>query len=142
MPQHKSAEKRVRTNEKRRQRNRGVKADIRNATKGFVATLPTGGSHSVALDPAVAETKLREAQSTLAKAAKKGVIKKNTADRRAGRLASALHRAKSGATLAGPAKTGPAKSGAAKAAASKAVAAKATAAKTGAKSAAKGAKKK
>ncbi|MBK8230422.1 MAG: 30S ribosomal protein S20 [Candidatus Eisenbacteria bacterium] len=87
MPQHKSAEKRVGTNEKRRQRNQAVKTQIRRATKALQAGLKSDE----------AGTLLQTATSVLAKSAKKRVIKKKTASRRTSRLAKAVNRAKAAA---------------------------------------------
>ena len=79
MPIIKSAVKRMRQTAKRRERNVGIKKDIKTAVKAFVAT-PS------------AET-LSKAQSELDKAVKKGLIKKNTASRRKSALAVAAKKA-------------------------------------------------
>ncbi len=79
MPIIKSAVKRMRQTAKRRERNVGIKKDIKTAVKAFVAT-PS------------AET-LSKAQSELDKAVKKGLIKKNTASRRKSALAAAAKKA-------------------------------------------------
>ena len=71
MPIIKSAVKRMRQTAKRRERNVGIKKDIKGAVKAFVAE-PSAKS-------------LSKAQSELDKAVKKGLIKKNTA---AGRKAA------------------------------------------------------
>jgi small subunit ribosomal protein S20 len=76
VPHHKSAEKRVRTNEKRRLRNVAVKSRVRSALKGVRA----------AASREEAETALRTAASVLDGAAKKGVLKSGTADRQKSRL--------------------------------------------------------
>lgn len=94
MPQHASAEKRMRTSEKRRQRNRGVKAVLRKAIKDFQTKLATPEA------PAA----FREVESVLAKSAKKGVIKKRTASRRTSRLALAINRAQAQAQAPAAAK--------------------------------------
>ena len=86
MPQHKSAEKRVGTNEKRRQRNQAVKTQIRRALKALRADMKSDKTPEL----------LHKAESVLAKSAKKGVIKKKTASRRASRLAKAVNAAKAG----------------------------------------------
>lgn len=72
MPIIKSAIKRAKQTIKRRDRNVGIKKDIKEATKAFVAE-PTAKS-------------LSTAQSELDTAVKKGLIKKNTASRRKARL--------------------------------------------------------
>ena len=77
MPHHKSAEKRVRTNEKRRLRNVAVKSRVRSSLKSVRA----------AASREEAETALRTAASILDSAAKKGVLKSGTADRQKSRLA-------------------------------------------------------
>ena len=82
MPQHKSAEKRMRTNEKSRQGNQAVKTQIRRATKALRADVKSAGAPEL----------LQKATSVLAKSAKKGVIKKRTASRRISRLARAVHK--------------------------------------------------
>lgn len=73
MPIIKSAIKRAKQTIKRRARNVGIKHDIKDATKEFLAK-PTAKSFSAA-------------QSELDKAVKKGLIKKNTAARRKVNLA-------------------------------------------------------
>lgn len=72
MPIIKSAIKRAKQTIKRRDRNVGIKKDIKEATKAFIAE-PTAKS-------------LSAAQSELDTAVKKGLIKKNTASRRKARL--------------------------------------------------------
>ena len=76
MPHHKSAKKRVRTNDVRRKRNLEVKSQVRGAIKQ-VRAAASGDD---------AKTALREAISTLDRAAKKGVLKAGTADRQKSRL--------------------------------------------------------
>jgi small subunit ribosomal protein S20 len=77
MPHHKSAAKRVITNEKRRQRNVAARSRVRSAVKAVQA----------AATRAEAMSAYREAVSVLDRVAAKGIIKKETADRRKGRLA-------------------------------------------------------
>jgi ribosomal protein S20 len=121
MPIIKSAVKRAKQTIKRRERNVGIKADIKNATKAFIAK-PTAAT-------------LSAAQSELDTAVKKGLLKKNTVARRK----SGLHAIakKAGVKLAAKAIKKPvAKSvtkAAAKAPVKKAVAAKKPAAKKTAK---------
>lgn len=79
MPIIKSAVKRMRQTAKRRERNVGIKKDIKGAVKAFVAE-PNAKS-------------LSKAQSELDKAVKKGLIKKNTAARRKASLAAAAKKA-------------------------------------------------
>ena len=79
MPIIKSAVKRMRQTAKRRERNVGIKKDIKGAVKAFVA------------EPSAKN--LSKAQSELDKAVKKGIIKKNTAARRKASLAAAAKKA-------------------------------------------------
>jgi len=72
MPIIKSAIKRAKQTVKRRERNVGIKQDIKSATKAFVAK-PTA-------------TTLSAAQSELDTAVKKGLLKKNTVARRKSQL--------------------------------------------------------
>jgi small subunit ribosomal protein S20 len=81
MPQHKSAEKRVVTNEKRRLRNVAVRSEVKTVTKKLRS------AEKDALTPA-----LKAAHSALDKAAKKGVIARRTAARRKSRLAKHANR--------------------------------------------------
>ena len=79
MPIIKSAVKRMRQTAKRRERNVGIKKDIKGAVKAFVAE-PSAKS-------------LSKAQSEPDKAVKKGLIKKNTAARRKASLAAVAKKA-------------------------------------------------
>ena len=72
MPIIKSAIKRAKQTVKRRERNVGIKQDIKSATKAFVAK-PTAAT-------------LSAAQSELDTAVKKGLLKKNTVARRKSQL--------------------------------------------------------
>jgi ribosomal protein S20 len=72
MPIIKSAIKRTKQTTKRRERNVGIKQDIKSATKAFIAK-PTA-------------TTLAAAQSELDIAVKKGLLKKNTVARRKAQL--------------------------------------------------------
>jgi small subunit ribosomal protein S20 len=76
--------KRNRTNEKRRQRNRAVKSELRTRVK---TALNTAG------DDEQGDDALRTALKKIDKAASKGVIHKNAAARRKSRLARAVARA-------------------------------------------------
>ena len=77
MPHHKSAAKRVKTNEKARVSNIAVKSRMRSAVKAVRS----------ATKRAEAETALKAAISILDRTAAKGVIKKETASRQKSRLA-------------------------------------------------------
>ena len=86
IPNHPSAQKRHRQNLKRAERNRADRSNVRTAVKQT--------AEAIATDPAAAEQKLREAISSLDKAASKGTLHRNTARRKAARLSARLHRAK------------------------------------------------
>ena len=77
MPHHKSAAKRVITNEKARLSNIAVKSRMRSAVKAVRS----------ATKKAEAETALKAAIAILDRTAAKGVIKKETASRQKSRLA-------------------------------------------------------
>ena len=79
-----SAEKQRRQAEKRNERNRAGKSRLRNALKKTRSSIAGGD----------ADTKeLATGFSEIDKAAKRGIIKKNTASRYKGRLAAASNRA-------------------------------------------------
>jgi len=77
MPHHKSAAKRVKTNEKARLRNAAAKTRMRTALNAVRA----------AATRAAAEAALRQAVSILDRTAAKGIIRKDTASRYKARLA-------------------------------------------------------
>ncbi len=108
MPIIKSAIKRMKQTIVRRERNVGVKKDIKSATKAFAAK-PSAEA-------------LSKAQSEFDKAVKKGLIKKNTAARRKANLAKAAKAAN--VKLASAPKKTAAKPAAAKKTAAKAAPAK------------------
>ena len=76
----KSQLKRIKTNEKARQRNVAVKSALKTAVRRFRAAAATG-------DAAAATTALQTASKALDKAASKGVIHKNQAANRKSGLA-------------------------------------------------------
>jgi len=82
MPHHKSAEKRVRTNEKARKANLAVKSRVRTAVKKV----------RDAKSRAAAEASLKGALSVLDRAAQKGVIPRATASRHKSRLTLFVHK--------------------------------------------------
>ncbi len=90
MANHKSALKRIRSSEKRRQRNRITRGTTRTAIKK--ARTGIAGK-----DMGVAEVAVHDAVSALDKAAAKGVIHKNSAARRKSRLMRQLNQAKAAA---------------------------------------------
>lgn len=81
MPNIKSAEKRVRQSEKNQKKNRAVKSKISTVRRPIIE-----GS----LDKDAMKKAVSAYASTLDKAVKQGVIKKNTADRRKSRAAKRL----------------------------------------------------
>ena len=92
MPHHKSAEKRIRTNEKARLRNRAVKSQLKGVLKKLDQTT----------EPDETALALRSAVSALDRAAKKRVIPKRRADRTKSRLARrTARRAASSSTSSG-----------------------------------------
>jgi small subunit ribosomal protein S20 len=84
MPHHKSAEKRVRTNERQRVHNLTAKRELRTVTRKL-----RDGAQSDA-----AETILREVHSKLDTLARRGIIHGKTADRRKSRLAKLVAKGK------------------------------------------------
>lgn len=90
MPNKKSAEKRVRQNERRRIRNKAKKSALRRAIRDVRIAIDTKDLEGVA-------PKLSVAQSKLGKAAKTNLVKKNNASRRIARLARAVNKAQQAA---------------------------------------------
>lgn len=80
MPQHDSAVKRVRQNEKNRQRNQGQRSKMKTLVKRAMNTT----------DKEEAEEAVKEATSYLDKMASRDLIHKNYAARRKSRLAKHL----------------------------------------------------
>ncbi len=79
MANHKSAIKRARQNEIRRLRNKAVRTRIKKVTKSIRQSTGQAGSDDTA-------AVLNQAKSAIDKAAKKGVIHKNTAARKISQL--------------------------------------------------------
>jgi small subunit ribosomal protein S20 len=79
MPNHKSAEKRVRQNEKRRDINRGNRGRLRTGIKKLRAALESG-------DTGAAQELLPQTVSLIDKAVQKGVLHRNAAARHKSRL--------------------------------------------------------
>jgi small subunit ribosomal protein S20 len=77
----KSAQKRIRTNEKKAARNQMYRSRVKTMIKKAEAAIASGQNVDEAM---------REAQSTLAKAAGKGIIHPNNAARRTSRLVAKL----------------------------------------------------
>ncbi len=95
MPHHKSAEKRMRTNERDRKRNTAVKTQVRSVVRDMREQATSDN----------APEKLREAHSVLDNAARKGILHKNTVNRKKSRLAKLVNKSKTPA--ASPAPTHP-----------------------------------
>ena len=93
----KSAKKRISTIDRRRAENKYVKATISTYVKKFRKMLEEG-------KVAEAETFSKEVYAYIDSACSKGVIHKNNASRRIGRLASALYMAKASTKEAAPVK--------------------------------------
>jgi small subunit ribosomal protein S20 len=85
MPNLKSAKKRMRQNAVRHEQNIQVRTRIKNARRGMLEALD-------AKDAEAGATALRDYSSVLDKAAKAGVIKKNTAIRRKTNAANGLRK--------------------------------------------------
>ncbi|MGC6417835.1 MAG: 30S ribosomal protein S20 [Bradymonadia bacterium] len=83
MANHKSAEKRVRQTEKRRQRNKHVLSTMRTYIKRVRVAIADGNAED-------ATERLKAATQALAKAASKGVIHRNQARRKISRLTKAV----------------------------------------------------
>ena len=86
MPNHKSAEKRVRQNEKRREINRTNRGRLRTSIKKLRAALTTG-------DNKTTQELLPATISTIDKAVQKGVIHRNAAARYKARLTTRVNQA-------------------------------------------------
>lgn len=87
MANHRSSLKRIRSSEKRRQRNRIVRGSARSSVKKARTLIEQKRWDD-------ADTAVLAAVSALDKAARKGVIHKNNAARRKSRLLRGLNRAK------------------------------------------------
>lgn len=86
MPNHKSAEKRVRQNEKRRKINRSNRTRVRTSIRSLRGALTSG-------DAATAKELLPDTVSTIDRAVQKGVLHKNAAARHKSRLTRAASQA-------------------------------------------------
>ncbi|HKP47366.1 MAG TPA: 30S ribosomal protein S20 [Pyrinomonadaceae bacterium] len=84
MPNHKSAEKRMRQNERRRKINRGNRSRVRTSLKSLRSALGSGDSKQ-------ASEMLPETISTIDKAVQKGVLHKNAAARYKSRLTARVN---------------------------------------------------
>ncbi|MCB2154511.1 30S ribosomal protein S20 [bacterium] len=88
MPNKKSAMKRVRQNERRREHNRARRSAMRSSIKKVRLILDSENQELLA-------PSLVDAQSKLGKAAKTSLVKKRNASRRVSRLMKAAHKAQS-----------------------------------------------
>ena len=86
MPNHKSAEKRVRQNEKRRAINRGHRTKVRTYIKKLRAALDGGKGDDI-------QKVLPETISVIDKSVQKGVLHKNAAARYKARLTARANQA-------------------------------------------------
>ena len=84
MPNHKSAEKRVRQNEKRREINRGNRGRLRTGIKKLRGALESGEAGS-------AQELLPQTVSLIDKAVQKGVLHRNAAARHKARLTARVN---------------------------------------------------
>lgn len=84
MPNHKSAEKRVRQNEKRRQNNRSNRTRLRSSIKKLRAEVDGGGTPAALLPETI---------SIIDKAVQKGVLHRNAAARYKSRLTTQVNQA-------------------------------------------------
>jgi small subunit ribosomal protein S20 len=85
LPNIKSAIKRVKVSEKKNLRNRMIKTGVKTAVKKFQVEL--------ASNPSTANVQLSATTSAIDKAAAKGILHKNTANRKKARLARNLSKA-------------------------------------------------
>jgi len=86
MPNHKSAEKRMRQNEKRRVINRGNRSRLRTSIKNLRTEIAGGGGDQL-------QGTLSATVSTIDKAVQKGVLHKNAAARYKSRLTTRVNQA-------------------------------------------------
>lgn len=84
MPNIKSAIKRVKVNEKKHLRNRMVKSAMRTTVKKYESAVAAGSADAALLS---------QTASAIDKAASKGVISKNAANRKKARMAKRLAKA-------------------------------------------------
>ena len=86
MPNHKSAEKRMRQNEKRRLINRSNRSSLRTSIKKLRAALAGGDANEL-------PTLLPETISKIDKAVQKGILHRNAAARYKSRLTARVNQA-------------------------------------------------
>ena len=83
MANHKSAKKRAKQSQVRRLRNRSAKTTLKNLEKSLRAAQETGADTKAEL--------MRQTQSAIHKAAKKGILHKKTASRKISRLSKLVN---------------------------------------------------
>lgn len=93
MPVHKSAKKRVRRNARAATVNKSRVSQMRTYIRKVEEAISAG-------DEAAAKAALKEAQPKIQKAATKGLVHKNTADRKVSRLAKRVKSIKGATTAA------------------------------------------
>ena len=93
MANTKSSQKRIRSNERRRQRNQMYRSRVKTVVRKAEETILSGQS---------SEESIRLAMSTLDKAAVKGIIHKNNAARRKSRLVKKLVKFQAAAAAPAP----------------------------------------
>ncbi len=86
MPNHKSAEKRVRQNERRRDNNRSNRARVRTSVKKLRGALADGNAQDI-------KAALPMTMSEIDKAVQKGVLHRNAAARHKSRLTARANKA-------------------------------------------------
>ena len=79
MAHHRDAKKRLKQNEKQRMRNKSVRTFFRGKVRACREAIEAG-------DPALAKERLKDADSAIRVAVRKGVIHSNTASRYVSRL--------------------------------------------------------
>lgn len=87
MPNTKSAERRMRNSARKQLNNHSWKSRLKTVEKNYLSALKAGKQEDAA-------AALRNANSALDKAAKRGVIHASTASRKKSRLATGLNRLK------------------------------------------------
>ena len=90
MANNKSAEKRIRTNERNRLQNRFYKSSVRTLIKMFLKDLETYKTSQNLDDKVKAQTTLNSIYSLIDKGSKKNVFHKNMAARKKSKLAARL----------------------------------------------------
>ena len=90
MANNKSAEKRIRTNERNRLQNRFYKSSVRRLTKKFLKDLEVYKISQNSEDKEKLKKKLSSVYSLIDKGTKKNLFHKNTAARKKAKLAALL----------------------------------------------------